>query len=118
MKITIGEIIAFIGALVVFIKGMEYLIKTASKHATIWLKKGLEPINTKLDILDAKIDGVDMEACKNYLVKMMREIEQGSVQVNENEIERIYEVYDRYKELGGNSYIREKFEDLQKEGKL
>lgn len=118
MKITIGEIIAFISALVVLIKGLEYLFKLISKSATSWLKKGLEPINTKLDNLDAKIDGVDMEACKNYLVKMMREVEQGIIKVDENEIARIYEVYDRYTKLGGNSYIKEKFEDLQKGGKL
>lgn len=118
MKLTIGEIVAFTGALVVFIKGLEYLFKLMSKNATSWLKKGLEPINNKLDVLDKKIDGVDLDACKNYLVKMMREVEQGEVKVNENEIERMYEVYDRYKELGGNSYIKEKFEELQKDGKL
>lgn len=118
MNITIGQIVAFTIALVGFIKGLEYLIKTISKHATIWLKKGLEPINNKLDKLDTKIDGVDMEACKNYLVKMMREIEQDSVCINENEISRVYEVYDRYIKLGGNSYIKEKMEELQKGGKL
>lgn len=118
MKITIGEIVAFTGALVVFIKGFEYLFKLMSKNATSWLKKGLQPINDKLDKMDAKIDSVDMEACKNYLVKMMREIEQGEVNVNENEIARIYEVYDRYRKLGGNSYIVEKMEELQKGGKL
>lgn len=118
MNITIGQIIAFTAALVAFIKGMEYLIKTLSEHATIWLKKGLEPINDKLDKLENKIDSVDMEACKNYLVKMMREIEQGEVKVNENEISRVYEVYDRYIKLGGNSYIKEKMEELQKGGKL
>lgn len=118
MKITIAEILTATAALVAFIKGIEYLTKLAGNNATKWLNKGLEPINTKLDKLDQKIDGVDMEACKNYLVKMMREIEQGTVQVNENEIARIYEVYDRYIKLGGNSYIKEKMDDLQKEGKL
>ena len=36
----------------------------------------------------------------------------------EIEKERVWESYGRYRELGGNSYIKEKVEKLKQEGKL
>ena len=64
-----------------------------------------------------RIENVQLYSDKNFLVRFLADIEQGN-KVDEVEIERFYEVYRDYKDLGGNSYIQHKVEKLQKEGKL
>ena len=70
----------------------------------------LKPINTRLNEIEVSSD-------KNFIVRFLADIEQGN-EVDEVEKERFYEIYQRYKELGGNSYVSHKVEKLQKEGKL
>lgn len=74
------------------------------------IEKGFEPINKK-------IDEVDINATKNYLVTQIAEIERGS-SLDEISKERFFEQYEHYISKGGNSYIKHKVERLKKEGKL
>ncbi len=74
------------------------------------LKKMFEPINTK-------IDNIDLEQARNYLVDFLADIENG-VQKDECQIERAYELYDHYtKDLHGNSYIHAKWGKVMEERK-
>ena len=52
-----------------------------------------------------------------FLVNFIHDIEQDNVksQIQKN---NAYKLYDRYRTLGGNSYIHDKWEKLQKEGKI
>lgn len=108
---------AFLGGLVAFIKGAEYLIGKAKNFAQEWLKKGLEPISKKLDDLDKKVDSVDLNSTKNFIVARLEEVKRGNTLDDVTKM-RLYEQYEHYQKLGGNSYIRESFEDLQKQNKL
>lgn len=116
-QITIGQIAAALALIVGIVTGVELLFKKLKKGATEWLTKALEPTNQKLDNLDAKIGGVDMSQCKNFLVRFLADVEQGK-DIDEVEKERFYETYEHYTNLGGNSYIHDKVERLKSAGKL
>lgn len=116
-SITIGQIGLILAAIVAFVKGVEYLYSLAKKGATNWFKSLLEPINNSINSLSKKIDDVDMNSCKNFLVRFLADVEQGNV-IDEIEKERFYEQYKHYVDLGGNSYIKDKVEKLKKAGKL
>lgn len=116
--ITIGQIAAGIALIVGLIKGIEYLCKTISASATKWLRAGLEPTNKKIDELKVNIAEVDASMCKNFLVRVMSDIEQGNP-IDEVEKERFYETYRHYEhDLHLNTYIHDKYESLKKAGKL
>lgn len=92
------------------------------------LDKSLQPFNEKINEMEkarveqhsetlCKINEVQLYTDKNFLVRFLADVEQGN-KVDDVEIERFYEVYKDYKDLGGNSYIQHKVEKLQKDGKL
>lgn len=116
-NITLGQIaivLAFIAALIVSIKTIG---STVSKAVKKGLETEMKPINDKLDKLDTKIDNVDLNATKNFLVARLDEIEQGKP-LQGIEEERFWEQYEHYQAKGGNSYIAHKIEQLQEQGKL
>lgn len=115
--ITVGQIAAGIALLVGLVKGIEYLCKKISAAATKWLHAGLEPTNKKLDDLDKKLVNVDLNQCKNFLVRFLADVDEGNA-IDEVEKERFYETYEHYESIGGNSYIHDKVEKLKKAGKL
>ncbi len=84
---------------------------TALTTILVFIKKIMDhqfkPINNKIDI-------IDKNQCRNYLVDFLADIEAG-VEKDECQIERAYELYDHYtKDLNGNSYIHDKWEKLMK----
>lgn len=93
--------------------GATTIIVVAVKKA---IAKGFEPI-------EKKIDTVDMNATKNYLVQTISEIDRNGSIDSASKI-RFYEQYEHYSKpikdggLGGNTYIHDEFERLKKEGKL
>ena len=116
--ITVGQIAAGVALIVGLVKGIEYLCQKISAAATEWLQNGLEPTNTKIDELKANIVEVDASTCKNFLVRVMADIEQGNP-IDEIEKERFYETYAHYSDdLHLNTYIHDKYEKLKKAGKL
>lgn len=71
------------------------------------LDKMFQPIHKK-------IDNLDLEQARNFLVDFLADIENG-VPKDECQIERAYESYDHYtNDLGGNSYIHAKWEKVMK----
>lgn len=71
------------------------------------IRKAFEPI-------DKKIDKIDENQCRNFLVNFLADIENG-IEKDEVQIKRAYEVYEHYTEdLHKNSYIHDKWEKLMK----
>lgn len=60
---------------------------------------------------------VDMETCKNFLVRCIADFE-NEQPINETELERFWEQYDHYVKEGHNGYIKHKVELLVREGKI
>ena len=116
-SITLGDI----SNVLVFIAG----ILGAGGSITLFFSKRfgkiiadqLKPTNDKIDTLQSSISEVDMANCKNYLVQTISTLEAGR-EMDKVALERFWENYDHYIELGGNSYIHTAVERLKKEGKL
>lgn len=106
-QITVADIVGFIIGLVAFIKAVDYIVKGLSDNFLNNVRKSIEPISRRLD-------EIDKEQCKNYLIQCFHE----NRDLSEFEKQRVHEVYQHYRELGGNSYIKEEFEKMQDEGKL
>lgn len=116
-NITIGQIAVVLAFIAAFITSVVKIKDVIEKT----IKKGLEgqfkPINEKLDTLDKKIDDVDLNACKNFLVARLDEIEKGEA-FGAITDQRFWEQYNHYLAKGGNTYIQHRIEKLQQEGKL
>ena len=67
--------------------------------------------------LRAEIDKVDMQQTKNFLTRALADIERG-VYMQEVEMLRIKETYQWYIAHGGNTYIKDKYEELEKKGMI
>jgi hypothetical protein len=118
-QITLGQIGIAVGFLVALIAGVK-TIKTSIKD---WLKSALKEqfdgVNKRFDELDTKqtavikrLDTVDIENCKNYLVTFLAEVARGEMK-DETEMQRFWEEFEHYQSLGGNSYIKNKVEELK-----
>ena len=105
-NITLSEIGVFLTLITGIIGSIEFIISRVKKI----FKNELQPINNRLDNIELSTD-------KNFLVRFLSDIEQGNP-IDDIEKERFYETYQRYRELGGNSYISHKVEKLEKEGKI
>lgn len=105
-NITIGQITTVLIGIGALISGIEFLLIRFNKIFDLKLK----PINNRLNDIELSSD-------KNFIVRFLADIEEGN-HVDDVEKERFYEIYQRYKELGGNSYVSHKVDKLEKEGKL
>ncbi|MCM1506059.1 MAG: hypothetical protein NC177_02835 [Ruminococcus flavefaciens] len=112
-SITLGEI----GLVVTFLVGLISGVGFLHKHLKKWMIQSLEsqfaPIHKEIRNLNRRIDSVDMQACKNYLVSFLSDVEKRQP-LDEIQRERFWEQYQYYTEHGGNSYIKHKVEKLKK----
>ena len=63
--------------------------------------------------LNNKLDNIDMENCKRFLIVEMTKISDGEYKPTEEQKRIIYETKERYNDLGGDSYVDSLFERLQ-----
>lgn len=116
-NITIGQIALAVTFLVGLIGGLGYL-KT---HLKEWVGQSVKDqfvqMDSKIEQINRRLDNVDLENCKNFLVTVITEVEKGGW-LHEVERERFWEEYEHYVKLGGNSYIKKKVEQLEQDGKL
>lgn len=93
---TIKFIVEFVGIIITILVGSKKIIN-----------KQLEPINKK-------IDKIDENQCRNFLVDFLADVDKG-IEKDEVQTKRAYEVYEHYTEdLHKNSYIHDKWERLMK----
>lgn len=96
------------------LKSQEDLLTTVNEkidHLKSESKKDDERLNKKLDRMD-------METCKRFLIVEMTKISQGTYEPTEEQKRIIYETHQRYNEEGGNSYVDNMFNGLVTKGKL
>ena len=116
-EVTLGQVAAALAFMAALITSVGILSNKLKTWLTDALKDQFKPINTKIDAFEKKLDSVDMESCKNYLVSFLANVEKNNP-INEIEKERFWEEYQHYTKIGGNSYIRRKVEQLESEHKL
>ena len=68
--------------------------------------------------LNEKLDDIDMEACKRFLIVEMTKIKDGMYVPNEEQKRMLHETKSRYNSDGGNSYVDSMFNNLQQKGLL
>lgn len=105
-NITLGQIAIWLAFAVGLITSVKFIVKEVSDA----IDKGFEPINEK-------IDTVDLNSTKNFLVARIGDITKGE-ELDPISRERFFEQYEHYQKLGGNSYISAEVDRLRKEGKL
>lgn len=116
-NLTLGEISFAITFMVGFISGVGFLYKNIKGFLKKIITEQFAPFQKSIDSLSDNVKKVDMESCKNYLVRCLGDFEHGN-QISDIEQERFWEEYEHYLELGGNSYIKHRVEKLQAENKL
>ncbi len=116
-NISLGQIAALITFVSIFIGAITGII-TFSKT---FINKILKPIDKKIEHLEQVAtngrNNIELELIKIILVNFINDIQQGT---HKSGIQKknIYELYDRYQKLGGNSYVHDGWEKLIKEGKI
>ncbi len=114
-SLTIGQIGGIITLLVGLISGVGYLSQSTKKWIKNALKEQMDGIEGKINTINSRLDKVDLESTKNYLVTFLSDVERGK-DASEIELERFHEQYQHYQSLGGNSYIKDKYERLKNKG--
>ena len=116
--ITLQQIALALAFIVALWASIDTIVKKLSNVSKKSLEEALKPTNAKIDELGKKIDKVDCNSTKNYLVSRLDEIERGD-SLNEVSKERFWEQYEHYtQDLSGNSYIKNRVEKFQKDGLL
>lgn len=115
-NITLGQIALGLAFIVGLWASIDQITKKVSKAFDDSLEKKLKPLEDKIDKLDKKIDGVDLNATKNFLLARIEEAK--SSDLDDITRERVYEEYQHYVSLGGNSFISTEIDHLKKINKL
>ena len=94
---------------------IDIIIKIASLLSAITIiVKSVEKMIDKLFAkLERELTVLSINQCKNYLVDFLYDLED-NVPKTDYQYRRAYEMYDHYLKLGGNSYIKDKWEKLVK----
>lgn len=117
-NLTLEEISIVVVFIVGLIGGIKYLKKELKDALSEMLEDQFEEVNKKLDALQSSLKTVDVQTCKNFLVRYLADVERGAHMYNDEQ-KRFWEEYDHYtNELKENSYIKEWVEQLKREGKL
>ena len=116
---VIVAIIGLIGIIIqnrshIKLKSQEELLKTVDEKID-----KLKTQSTEEDKrLNDKLDAIDMNSCKRFLIVEMTKIKDGTYIPNEEQKHMLHETKTRYNNNGGNSYVNSMFEGLQDKGLL
>lgn len=116
---VIVAIIGLIGIIIqnrshIKLKSQEELLKTVDEKID-----KLKAQSTEEDKrLNDKLDDIDMDSCKRFLIVEMTKIKDGTYIPNEEQKHMLHETKTRYNNDGGDSYVDSMFEGLQDKGLL
>lgn len=116
-QITLGQLAGAVALLGGLITGATIIMQNLKK----WIEKALNEkfngIDLRLDQLTEAVEDERLESCKDFLVTTLNMISSGQ-RVDESVMPRFWERYDYYTGHGGNSYIRERVNQLKEKGLL
>lgn len=96
------------------LKSQEDLLKTVDDKMDKLKTQSIEEDKR----LNKKLDNMDMDNCKRFLIVEMTKIQDGTYKPNEEQKRMLYETKERYNNDGGDSYVDSMFEGLQAKGLL
>lgn len=105
------------------------IIQTRSNNKLKSQEDLLKIVNDKMDNLEQqskdgdsnlniKLDNMEMNECKRFLIIEMTKIQDGTYTPNEEQKHMLYETKELYNSKGGDSYVDAMFERLQAQNKL
>lgn len=117
-NLTVGTVVTVIGLLVGLIGGCAALYGYLKKVVTNMLEDQFKAINKRLDEIEEGIKQKDIDACKDFLVRFLSDIERGAG-ISEMEMQRFSERYNQYiNKYEQNGYIQDKVNRLKEKGLL
>lgn len=96
------------------LKNQENILSIVNNKIETMQKKSDE----KDEKLNKRINDLEMESTKRFLIVEMTKIQDGEYVPNEEEKKIIHEAKDIYEKLRGNSYVNSMFKRLVKKGIL
>lgn len=110
--------------LVAIIGLVGIIIQTRSHNKITTQEEILNTVDKKIDTfkkeskeddekLNKKLDAMELQSCKRFLIVEMTKISDGSYQPNEEQKRILYETKELYNSKGGDSYVDSMFESLQ-----
>lgn len=96
------------------LKSQEDLLKTVDEKMDKF-KKQSEDEDRKIH---SKLDKMEMDNCKRFLIVEMTKIQDGAYVPNEEQKRMLHETKKTYNDKGGDSYVDSMFERLQAKGIL
>lgn len=115
--ITANQVMSGVTIFATFIGSAIAIYKYLCNFLGKQIEESLKPLNNKVDNIANNMNDMDLNRCKDFLVRFISDLEQGQV-VSDIELERFHETYAHYQKIGGNSYVHDKVEKLKKQGKL
>ena len=117
-NVTLLDISVIVLFVVGLIRGVQELKKSIKEFLEKLLADQFKEVNNKLNEMQSSITVLDKQACKNFIVRYLADVERGNY-IYESEQQRFWEEYDHYiDDLHENSYIKEWVMRLKEEGKL
>ena len=123
-NITLGTIenilvfiVSIIGSVLIITSKVSSVLKKTIQSEMTPVNEKIQKLEGKIDSLAEKVDEVDKNSTKDFLVARLGEVERGGY-LDDITRQRFYEEMERYEHLGGNSYIHIRFEELKKQGKI
>lgn len=107
LSVIIISLATLLNAILTIFTFIEKTKKPVDKALDNKFAKALEPINKKLDNVNADIKRLDKNQCMNYLIEFIEDSKNG-IPKDEIQKKRASEVFDHYTlDLYGNSYIHD-----------
>lgn len=109
-NITLGQVLIALVFIMSLLTNIKSLIKEFKNPIDKKLQEAIKPITEQ-------IVSLELSSIKTDLINFINDIEHG---VPKSQIQKFnaHELYGRYTKLGGNSYVHDHWEKLEKEGKL
>lgn len=110
-------IVAIIGLIGIYIQTKSNTKLKSQEDLISTVNKNIEALRTESQDSDKKInekiDDMEMENCKRFLIVEMTKLKDGAYTPNEEQKRILHETKKRYNDRGGDSYVDSMFEDLQ-----
>ncbi len=115
-NLTLGEIAKSLAFIIGLIGSIMYIKKGTVKSLTKVIDTSLKPIKDEIKDLKTETSKNNLSSIKTDLINLMELADKKTIST-EQKI-RAHELYDYYRQHGGNSYVHDKWERLRKENKL
>ncbi len=115
-NLTLGELAKVLTFLIGLIGSIKYIKNGTVKSISKVIDNRLEPIKKEIKDLREETTKNNLSSIKTDLINLMELADKKAIST-EQKI-RAHELYDYYRQHGGNSYVHDKWERLIKENKL